>query len=46
LLLEHPGFDVKLCGADMKNPDVHLLSIVNIDEKEYITNGDYAVFFN
>ena len=46
LLLEHPGFDIKLCGADMKNSDVHLISIVNIDGKEYINNGGYAVLFN
>ncbi len=27
-LLSHLGFDVMLCGADMKNPDVHLINIV------------------
>jgi arylamine N-acetyltransferase len=45
LLLEHLGFDVKLCGADMKNPDVHLISIVNIDGKEYIVDVGYAAPF-
>ena len=45
LLLDHIGFNIKLCGADMKNPDVHLISIVNIDEHEYIVDGGYAAFF-
>ena len=47
LLLQHIGFDVKLCGADMKDPDVHIISMVNIDSKEYIVDGGYsAPFFN
>jgi len=45
LLLEHLGFDIKLCGADMKNPDVHLTSMVNINEQEYIVDGGYAAPF-
>ncbi len=45
LLLEHLGFDVKFCGADMKNPDVHLISMVNIDGVEYIVDGGYAAPF-
>ena len=45
LLLEHLGFDVKLCGADMKEPDVHLINIVTIDEKEFIVDGGYAAPF-
>lgn len=45
LLLEHIGFDVKLCGADMKNPDVHLISIVKINDREYIADGGYAAPF-
>jgi arylamine N-acetyltransferase len=45
LLLEHLGFDVKLCGADMKNPDVHLISMVKIDAREYIVDGGYAAPF-
>jgi arylamine N-acetyltransferase len=28
LLLGHLGYDVKLCGADMSAPDVHVVSIV------------------
>ncbi len=45
LLLDHIGFNVKLCGADMKNPDVHLISMVKIDGKEYIVDGGYAAPF-
>ena len=45
LLLEHLGFDVKFCGADMKNPDVHLISMVKIDGEEYIVDGGYAAPF-
>jgi arylamine N-acetyltransferase len=45
LLLEHLGFDVKFCGADMKNPDVHLISMVKIDATEYIVDGGYAAPF-
>jgi len=44
-LLKHLGYDVKLCGADMKNPDVHLISIVTIDGSEYIVDGGYAAPF-
>lgn len=45
LLLEHIGFNIKLCGADMKNPDVHLISMVKIDDHEYIVDGGYAAPF-
>src|SRR5665811_331066 len=45
LLLEHLGYDIKLCGADMKNPDVHLISIVKIEEREFIVDGGYAAPF-
>jgi len=45
LLLNHLGFDVKLCGADMKNPDVHIINIVTIEGREYIIDGGYAAPF-
>jgi N-hydroxyarylamine O-acetyltransferase len=45
LLLAHLGFNIKLCGADMKNPDVHIISIVRIDEHEYIVDSGYAAPF-
>ena len=45
LLLKHIGFDITLCGCDMKNPDVHLISIVTIDNREFIVDGGYAAPF-
>ena len=46
-LLKHLGYDIKLCGADMRSPDVHLISIVRINDKEFIVDVGYAApFFN
>lgn len=45
LIIKHLGYNVKLCGADMKNPDVHLISIVTIDNQEFIVDGGYAAPF-
>lgn len=45
LLLKHIGFKVKLCGADMKSPDVHLINIVLIEGNEYIIDCGYAAPF-
>ena len=45
LLLRYLGFNVKLCGADMQLPDVHLLSIVEIDNTEYIVDCGYGAPF-
>ena len=45
LLLKEVGFEIKLCGADMKNPDVHLISIVTVEGNEYIVDGGYAAPF-
>ncbi len=44
-LLKYLGYNVKLCGADMKNPDVHLVSIVNIGGREFIADVGYAAPF-
>ncbi len=45
LLLSHLGYDVSLCGADMINPDVHLVNIVRIDKREFIVDAGYAAPF-
>lgn len=45
LLLQHLGFDIKLCGCDMKNPDVHLISMVTIENREFVVDGGYAAPF-
>ncbi len=44
-LLEWLGFDVKLCGADMKNPDVHLVNIITIENREYLIDTGFAAPF-
>jgi len=45
LLLSHLGYNVSLCGADMANPDVHLVNIVRIDNREFIVDAGYAAPF-
>jgi len=46
-LLDYLGFEIKLCGADMKNPDVHIISMVNLENQEYIVDVGYAApFYN
>lgn len=44
-LLDYLGYNVKLCGADIKNPDVHIVNIVTINNKEYLVDvGNAAPF--
>jgi len=45
LLLEHLGFDIKLCGADMRQPDVHVISMVDINRREFVVDCGYAAPF-
>ena len=45
LLLKYLGYDVKLCGADMKNPDVHIVSMVKIGGRDFIVDVGYAAPF-
>lgn len=45
LLLKYLGYDVMLCGADMSNPDVHLVNIVSLDGREFIVDAGYAAPF-
>jgi arylamine N-acetyltransferase len=44
-LLDHLGFDVRLCGADMNNPDVHIVSMVRFEGREYLVDVGYAAPF-
>ena len=44
-LLEWLGYEIKLCGADMKEPDVHIVSIVNYGDREYLVDTGYAAPF-
>jgi len=42
LLLKYLGYKVKLCGADMTEPDVHLVNMVTLDGREYLVDGGYG----
>lgn len=44
-LLRSLGFKVKLCGADMNRPDVHAVSMVEIEDREYLVDVGYAAPF-
>lgn len=44
-LLSFLGYNVRLCGADMTNPDVHIVNIVEIDQREYLVDVGYAAPF-
>ncbi len=44
-LLRHLGYDVDMCGADMSNPDVHVVSIVHLGGREYLVDVGYGAPF-
>ena len=44
-LLAGLGYTVHLCGADMSQPDVHLVSMVKIEGREYLIDVGYAAPF-
>ncbi len=44
-LLASLGYDVKLCGADMRSPDVHMVSMVVVEGREYLVDAGYAAPF-
>lgn len=44
-LLDRLGFHVSLCGADMNQPDVHMVSIVRIEGREVMVDVGYAAPF-
>ncbi|MFZ1917334.1 MAG: arylamine N-acetyltransferase [Terriglobales bacterium] len=44
-LLAALGYNVKLCGADMTAPDVHLVIIASLDEREYLVDAGYGAPF-
>jgi N-hydroxyarylamine O-acetyltransferase len=41
-LLTSLGYEAKLCGADMSNPDVHLVIMVSLAGREYLVDAGYA----
>jgi len=44
-LLKTLGYEVKLCGADMANPDVHLVIMVALGGREYLVDVGYGAPF-
>lgn len=44
-ILTHLHFDVTLCGADMTNPDVHVVNLVSLDGREFLVDAGYAAPF-
>ena len=45
-LLGALGYEVKLCGADMTNPDVHMVMMVRVDGREYLVDVGYGAPFH
>jgi len=44
-LLRYLGYNVELCGADMSQPDVHVVNHVIVDGREFIVDVGYAAPF-
>ncbi|MGA2234718.1 MAG: arylamine N-acetyltransferase [Terriglobales bacterium] len=44
-LLATLGYDVKLCAADMTNPDVHVVIMAQVDGREYLVDAGYGAPF-
>ena len=44
-LLNFLGYEVTLCGADMNSPDVHIVSLVRMENREFIVDAGYAAPF-
>jgi arylamine N-acetyltransferase len=44
-LLTGLGYQAMLCGADMSNPDVHMVSMVTVEKREYLVDVGYAAPF-
>jgi arylamine N-acetyltransferase len=41
-LLEHLGYEVTLCGADMSDPDCHIVSFVELAGRQYLVDVGYG----
>jgi arylamine N-acetyltransferase len=44
-LLASLGFDVTLCGAEMREPDVHMVVLAKIEGRELLLDAGYAAPF-
>lgn len=45
-LLASLGYPVRLCGADMRQPDVHLVVVVTLAGRDYLVDAGYAAPFH
>ena len=45
LLLGKLGYDSRICGADMSQPDVHLVCMVMLDGRDYLIDVGYGAPF-
>jgi arylamine N-acetyltransferase len=44
-LLANLGYQISLCGADMLKPDVHLVGVLTVEQREYLVDVGYAAPF-
>ncbi|MEJ2189227.1 MAG: arylamine N-acetyltransferase [Acidobacteriota bacterium] len=44
-LLRHLGYQTRLCAADMSIPDAHIVSMVELEGREYLVDVGYAAPF-
>jgi arylamine N-acetyltransferase len=44
-LLANLGYRATLCGADMANPDVHLVTMIEIEGRQFMVDTGYAAPF-
>ncbi len=44
-LLSSLGYDARLCGADMREPDVHLVIMVALGGRDYLVDAGYGAPF-
>jgi len=45
LVLRYLGYEADLCGADMRNPDVHIVNLVRIEGREFLVDAGNAAPF-
>jgi arylamine N-acetyltransferase len=41
-LLNHLGYEVTMCGADMSDPDCHIVSFVKLEGRQYLVDVGYG----
>lgn len=44
-LLVSLGYQARLCGADMRHQDVHVVIIATLDDREFLVDGGYGAPF-